>query len=63
MRIAKFKKPLNEDEVSARMLVLEDHGDKLLVRDLRFVHNSEWHIPPSNLYFKADLEIVSEEER
>jgi hypothetical protein len=55
--IVKFKEPLNEDEKSALMVVIEMRDDRVLVGDLRF---SDWDIPPTSVYSVNDLEVVHE---
>jgi len=34
--VVKFTKPMDVDEVDARMVVVEDRGERMLVSDLRF---------------------------
>lgn len=53
--ITRFKKPENDDEKDALMVVLEMRDDRALVCDLRF---SDWSVPPTNVYSVSELEVV-----
>lgn len=55
--IVKFKNPMDEDEKSSVMVVLEMRGDRALVSDLRF---SEWAVPPTDVYSIDDPEVVED---
>lgn len=55
--IVKFKEPLDEEEETARMKVIEMRDDRVLVTDLRF---ENWGIPPTDVYSVSELEVVNE---
>ena len=48
----KFLEPMNDDERTAEMVVIEMRGPHVLVTDTRF---ADWRIKPQSVYLACDL--------
>lgn len=54
MTLYKFAKPFNDDEAAERFELLDDRGDRMLVRST--IHCVDWEIRPTEVYPKSELE-------
>ena len=55
--IVKFTTSADEVERNSLMSKIEKRGDRVLVRDFRFMN---WGVPPTDVYAMSDLEVATE---